>query len=119
MLKSGTHELYRDLIWPGGVSNLVPSFGVMALIGAPALAQSLDRIARDPLSGLDVIARAARAPASRASRTPRSTSWWRQRGFRGDANDLPVLMVDGFFDVESRGAFQGYQELRATARTWS
>ena len=39
-------------------------------------------------------------------------AWWRQRGFRGDANDLPVLMVDGFFDVESRGAFQGYQELR-------
>ena len=24
VLKSGTHELYRDLIYPGGVSNLVP-----------------------------------------------------------------------------------------------
>ena len=39
-------------------------------------------------------------------------AWWAERGFRGDANDLPILMVAGFFDVESRGAFQGYQELR-------
>ena len=32
--------------------------------------------------------------------------------FRGDVNDIPILMVDGFFDVESRGAFQAFQELR-------
>ena len=31
---------------------------------------------------------------------------------RGDVNHLPILIVDGFFDVESRGAFQAYQELR-------
>ena len=39
-------------------------------------------------------------------------SWWHERGFRGDANDLPILMINGFFDVESRGAFQGYRALR-------
>jgi putative CocE/NonD family hydrolase len=38
--------------------------------------------------------------------------WWRERGFRGDANHLPILMLDSFFDVESRGAFQAYQALR-------
>ena len=32
-------------------------------------------------------------------------------GFRGDANHLPILMLDSFFDVESRGAFQAYQAL--------
>ena len=27
-------------------------------------------------------------------------------------NHLPILMIDGFFDVESRGAFQAYQALK-------
>jgi hypothetical protein len=39
-------------------------------------------------------------------------SWWRARRFRGDVNRFPILMVGGFFDVESRGAFQAFQELR-------
>ena len=46
VLKSGTHELYRDLLYPGGISNLVPGAGVLALIGAPATAQGLDRLGR-------------------------------------------------------------------------
>ncbi len=48
MLKSGTYELYRDLLYPGGINNLVPGTGVLALIGAPALAQGLDRAAAQP-----------------------------------------------------------------------
>src|SRR3954470_9683602 len=39
-------------------------------------------------------------------------AYWQQRGFRGDVNHLPILMIDGFFDVESRGAFQAFQQLR-------
>src|SRR3546814_17784996 len=31
---------------------------------------------------------------------------------RGDVNDLPILMFTGFFDVESRGPFETFQELR-------
>lgn len=111
VLKSGTHELYRDLIYPGGISNLVPSFGVLTVIGAPALAQSLDRLARNPLSGLDVLQGLVGTGLEGFMRSTLD-GWWRERGFRGDVNDLPVLMVNGFFDVESRGAFQGYQELR-------
>ena len=112
VLKSGTHELYRDLIYPGGISNLIPSFGVLTLIGAPALAQSLDRLARDPLSGFDLIQGLVGTGLEGLAHSSLD-GWWRQRGFRGDVNDLPVLMVNGFFDVESRGAFQGYRELRA------
>ena len=48
VLKSGTHELYRDLIYPGGINNLAPDTGVLALIGAPALAQGPDRAAAQP-----------------------------------------------------------------------
>src|SRR3546814_15172365 len=43
---------------------------------------------------------------------PTLDSWWRERGMRGDVNDLPILMFTGFFDVESRGPFETFQELR-------
>jgi len=43
---------------------------------------------------------------------PTLDAWWQERGFRGDVNHLPILMIDGFFDVESRGAFEGYQALK-------
>src|SRR4051795_9046407 len=111
VLKSGTFELYRDLIWPGGISNLVPAAGVMGLIGAPALAQGGDRLKRDPASGADIAAGLAEAGLSGALHSTLD-SWWRERGFRGDVNHLPTLVIDGFYDVESRGAFQGFQQLR-------
>ncbi|MEA2348425.1 MAG: uncharacterized protein QOG62_2212 [Thermoleophilaceae bacterium] len=111
VLKSGTFELYRDLLIPGGINNLVPGAGVLALIGTPALLQSPDRIGRDPGTGLDTLAGLVDAGLSDVEH-PTLDSWWRQRGFRGDVNHLPTLTIDGFFDVESRGAFQGYQRLR-------
>jgi uncharacterized protein len=104
VLKSGTHELYRDLIYPGAVSNIAPAAGVMALIGAPALEQSPAR--PDMIAGL---------LSTGLSGLTHSTldDYWRERGIRGDVNHLPILMIDGFFDVESRGAFQGFQQLRS------
>ena len=110
VLKSGTFELYRDLLVPGGIMNLVPGAGVLALIGAPTLLQSDGRL-DDPLSGLE--AALGMIGAGLDGLLHKSLDgWWSERGFRGDANDLPILMVAGFFDVESRGAFEGYQELR-------
>src|SRR4051794_35717860 len=111
VLKSGTFELYRDLLWPGGIQNLAVGIGVLGLIGQPALEQGPDRLARNPPSGLDVAAGLADAGLS-AGNHPTLDDWWRERGFRGDVNHLPILMIDGFFDVESRGAFQAYQALR-------
>jgi predicted acyl esterase len=112
VLKSGTFELYRDLLYPGGVNNMVPGAGVLALIGFPAAVQGLDRLARDPASGADIIAGLTDAGLSDLLH-PTLDEWWHQRGFRGDVNHLPILMIDGFFDVESRGAFQAFQELRS------
>ena len=65
VLKSGTFELYRDLLYPGGVNNMVPGAGVLALIGFPAAVQGLDRLARDPASGADIIAGLADAGPQR------------------------------------------------------
>src|SRR4051794_1048503 len=111
VLKSGTFELYRDLLSPGGISNFAPGAGVLALIGAPAFAQGGDRLRRNPASGADTFEGLMNAGLSDLQH-PTLDSWWQERGFRGDVNHLPILMLDGFFDVESRGAFQGYQALR-------
>jgi putative CocE/NonD family hydrolase len=111
VLKSGTHELYRDLLSPGGINNIVPGAGVLGLIGAPALAQGPDRLARDPASALDIVQGLVGAGLNDLLH-PTLDAWWRERGMRGDVNHLPVLMIDGFFDVESRGAFQAFRALR-------
>src|SRR3954465_9570128 len=111
VLKSGTFELYRDLIWPGGIHNLAVGLGVLGLIGEPAVAQGPGRLGRNPTSSLDTATGLSQAGMGAFNHSTLD-SWWRERGFRGDANHLPILMIDGFFDVESRGAFQAYQELR-------
>jgi predicted acyl esterase len=107
VLKSGTYELYRDLLVPGAINNLVPGTGVMLLIGAPAAAQGPDHPQTGPDTTLGLF-----SAGLDDLRHPTQDAWWRERGFRGDVNHLPILMIDGFFDVESRGAFEGYRRLR-------
>ena len=53
VLKSGTFELYRDLLYPGGVNNLIPGAGVLGIIGGAALAQGPARLQRSPVTGFD------------------------------------------------------------------
>jgi predicted acyl esterase len=113
VLGSGTHELYRDLLVPGGVSNLVPGAGVVLGIGAPALLQGPERLLRNPLSAITTLVGLIGAGANDLLR-PQLDDWWRERGMRGDVNGFPMLMTAGFFDVESRGAFQAFQELRGS-----
>ncbi len=112
VLRSGTFSLYRDLFWPGGVLNFVPGVGVMALIGAPAAEQGFARAQRDPLTGFDTAVGLIDAGLSGGVQHQTLDHWWAQRQFRGDANHMPTLLLDSFFDVESRGAFQGFQALR-------
>ena len=109
--RSGTHELYRDLLVPGGIQNLLPGAGVLGLIGAPLIAQGADRVT-DPHALSDAFVGMFKTGVNAGLTHPNLDQWWRERGWRGDANDIPVLLIDGFFDVESRGAFQAYQALR-------
>ncbi len=113
VLKSGTFELYRDLLWPGGVQNFIPGIGVLALIGGAALADGPARFQRNPLTGFDTAIGLFDAGLQGGLAHPTLDQWWQQRGFQGDANPkVAVLALDSFFDVESRGAFQGFQALR-------
>ena len=112
VLKSGTlRALPRPALSRAAINNTGPGLGVLALIGAPALAQGRPAAAR-----AGVLARhrrrACSGPGSTRLQHPTLDDWWRERGFRGDVNHLPILMIDGFFDVESRGAFQAFQQLR-------
>jgi predicted acyl esterase len=109
VLRSGTLELYRDLLWPGGVSNFIPGLGVLALIGAPAATQAFGK---SPVSNLDTAVGLIDAGISGGLEHQTLDSWWQQRGFRGDSSHRPILMLDSFYDVESRGAFQAFQALR-------
>jgi putative CocE/NonD family hydrolase len=111
VLWSGTHELYRDLIYPGGVPNRGPSIGVLGLIVAPWAAALPERLGEDAGSVPDNVLGFTDA-ATNSRLNPTTTSYWDARSFQGDVNDIPILMVDGFFDVESRGAFQAFQALR-------
>jgi predicted acyl esterase len=108
---SGTHELYRDLLYPGGISNVGPGLVVELLIGGPAILQGPDRLVHDPTTGVDTTTGISGA-GFEVLQHPTLDDWWRERGMRGDVNRIPTLMIDSFFDVESRGAFQAFQELR-------
>jgi predicted acyl esterase len=111
VLRSGTFELYRDLLWPGGVSNFIPGLGVLALIGVAATPPGFGR---SPISDFDTAIGLIDVGISGGLQHQTLDQWWRQRGFRGDVNrHLPFLMLDGFFDVESRGGFQAFQALRS------
>ncbi|MGH2725862.1 MAG: CocE/NonD family hydrolase [Actinomycetota bacterium] len=108
---SGTYDLYRDLIFPGGVPNSLPGIGVLGLIGAPALAAEPGRLRRDPAATVDVVGGIADAGVD-AFLHQSLDRYWQERGVRGDVNHLAILVINGFFDVESRGAFQAFQAFR-------
>src|SRR3954451_2971886 len=81
VLKSGTFELYRDLLWPGGIDNLAVGLGVLGLIAQPAATQSPDRLQRNPASTADLAAGLYDASSGAASHSTLD-AWWRERSFR-------------------------------------
>lgn len=112
VLWAGTHELYRDLLYPGGIPNSGPAAGVLSLIAAPYAAALPGRLERGPRSIPDNLA--GFGDAVTGNRTnPTTTTYWLERSLRGDVNNLPILMVTGFFDVESRGPFEAFRDLRS------
>lgn len=112
VLRSGTFELYRDLLVPGGVPNSVPGLAVLGAIGGPALAQGQERLSRNPSSSLDVITGLLGAGFDAGLLNPTLDDFWVQRGFRGNVNRFPILLIDGTFDVEPRGDYQAFQHFR-------
>src|SRR3954466_849579 len=75
VLKSGTFELYRDLLWPGGIHNFAVGLGVLGLISAPAVAQGGDRLRRNPASAVDTAVGINQAGNDAVIDSPPPT-WW-------------------------------------------
>ncbi len=113
VMRSGTFELYRDLLVPGGVPNSVPGLAVLSAIGGLALVQADQRLSRDPLSGTETVLGLLGSGLSAGLLNPTLNTYWKERGFRGDANEVPTLLIDGVFDVEPRGDYQAFQQLQA------
>ncbi|RYJ06883.1 MAG: CocE/NonD family hydrolase, partial [Actinomycetales bacterium] len=113
IMRSGTFELYRDLLVPGGISNSVPGLVVLLGIGALALAQGPQRLSRNPASTLDAVRGLLTSGLDAGLLNPTLNTFWKERGFRGDATQVPTLLIDGTFDVEPRGDYQAFQQLRS------
>ena len=112
VLMAGTHELYRDLLYPGGIPNLAAGAFVLVGIGGPAASEAFSRINRDPLTSILDPTFGTFGVGLEYLQHPTLDDWWLQRGMRGDVNHLPTLMITSFYDVEPRGPFQAFQELR-------
>ena len=110
-LMSGTVDLYRDLLYVGGINNSAPGAYVEGAILAPWLAALPERAreqpASAPASGLGFVT----APTDVAAHGTED-AYWRDRSFKGDPGRIPILADVGFYDVESRGAFLAYRATR-------
>lgn len=112
-LMAGTADLYRDLLYPGGMPNLVPAVAVGLGVGGPLLASTPNRLMADfglvPLlrSGLGLLSMSIDVLGQ-----PVQNDYWQERVQRPGPNRFPILANTGFYDVESRGPFESYQMLR-------
>ena len=111
-LMSGTVDLYRDLLDIGGVPSPAVGSAVEAMIGGPWLANLAGRARGRPASIVPSAAGFAAAPLEVGAHQTED-GFWAGRSYRGDPNHVPVLADDGFYDVEERGAFQGYLATKA------
>ncbi|MDP9140750.1 MAG: CocE/NonD family hydrolase [Pseudomonadota bacterium] len=113
-LLAGTSDLYRDLLYPGGILNLAPATVVALGVGAPFLQQTASGVfAGEPVSealltglgmlGLDV------GILLHTS----LDDYWAERVQRPGPNRFPVLAATSFYDPEPRGPFESYKMLRA------
>jgi uncharacterized protein len=108
-LMSGTVDLYRDLLYIGGIANSAPGVYVEGAILAPWLG---NLPGRQPASAVPSGVGLLTAPTSVASH-PTEDGYWLDRSFKGDPTRIPILADDGFYDVESRGAFLAYRATRS------
>ena len=110
-LMSGTVDLYRDLLDIGGIGNTAPGMYVEGAILAPWLQDLPGRLQQQPASTPASALGFATAPVDVSSHATED-GYWLDRTFKGDPQRIPILADDGFYDVESRGAFLAYRATR-------
>jgi predicted acyl esterase len=112
-LMAGTADLYRDLLYPGGMPNSAPAAVVGFGVGAPLLQNSpgATRDGESPidrtLSGLGLLELFVDVLAHTVE-----DDYWIGRTQRPGPNRFPVLADTSFYDPEPRGPFESYKLLR-------
>jgi uncharacterized protein len=110
-LMAGTVDLYRDLLYIGGINNTVPGVYVEGAIAAPWLADVPGRMRQQAGSVPDSVRGLVDAPVD-VRNNPDEDGYWLDRTFSGDRDHIPILADTGFYDVESRGPFLAYRATR-------
>jgi hypothetical protein len=106
-LMAGTVDLYRDLLYIGGIPNLLPGAVVEADIGAPTLADGFTRLQTEPGTSAAAALGFVTSPTQVLANATEN-QFWAQRTFRGDLDHIPILADTSFYDVEPRGPFYAY-----------
>ncbi len=111
-LMAGTTDLYRDLLYIGGIFNGAAGAYVEAAIGLPTLEDGATRLQDDPSS---VVPTALGFPVTSAKvlGNPTESMYWQERTFRGDADHIPILADTSFYDVEPDGPFAAFDATAA------
>lgn len=106
---AGSFDLYRDLLYPGGIPNLVPTLAVGAGVLAPMAMAKLQQV--NLVDAVDAAAGVLGIGLNWLTR-PTEDAWWEDHNVKLGPNTFPILAVTGFYDVESRGAFENYTALK-------
>lgn len=109
-LGAGSNSLYRDLLYPGGIPNFVPTLAVGLGVGAPGIAANVSGEGSLPRV-INSVAGLLKIGVNFLTR-PTEDAWWQGHNYAAGPNTFPVLAATGFYDVESRGAFENYKQLR-------
>lgn len=113
-LMSGTVDLYRDLLYIGGIPSPVVGSAVEGLILEPWMQNLLGRAQSEPSTIPASVAGLATAPVQVGENMTEDSFWNPERSYEGEGpNNIPVLADDGFYDVEERGAFHGYEDTKS------
>lgn len=113
-LMAGTADLYRDLLYPGGMFNLVPGAVVAFGAGLPLIAAGFIDFFTTGQLPIDAIFSGTGFLGTILQVMTHQTEdeFWVDRTQRTGSNRFPVLADTGFYDVESRGPFESYKLLR-------
>jgi predicted acyl esterase len=116
-LMAGSDDLYRDLLYPGGMFNLGPAAVVAFGVGVPLTADTFGAVGggTSPITQLQTGAGLLGLFVDILSHTTED-AYWTERTQRRDPpgpNTFPVLADTSFYDPEPRGPFESYKLFRS------
>lgn len=116
-MMAGSDDLYRDLLYPGGIFNFLPATVVAFGVGGPLLADSPTG-AQQGESLLDALTSMIGFLGLDVDILSHTTedAYWQVRTQRRDPagpNSFPLLADTSFYDPEPRGPFESFRLLRS------